>query len=87
MPPQDFRSLLGALQFNVHFKSLIIKDINLDKVMTEAVAKVLKFNTKLEEIYLSKCGLKADGIKEIWFVKNISNFLFLFQHFNFFFFQ
>lgn len=35
--------------------------------MVDAVARAVKFNSKIEEIHLSKCGLKADGLKEIWY--------------------
>lgn len=61
----ELRALLGALQYNAHFKSLTAKNFSLDKNMVSCMAEMLKFNSSLDEITLSKVGITKEGISTI----------------------
>lgn len=61
----EVRTLLGALQYNSYFKSLIIKHIALDKNMIQSVGECLKFNTAIDELVLSSTGINKDGMAVI----------------------
>jgi len=62
----DLRALLGALQYNTYFKSLIAKNIPFDKNMIQCLSDTLKSNTALEELTLSKLGINRDGAAQIF---------------------
>eukprot|EP01116_Phalansterium_solitarium_P004867 TRINITY_DN1604_c1_g3_i1.p1 TRINITY_DN1604_c1_g3~~TRINITY_DN1604_c1_g3_i1.p1 ORF type:complete len:955 (-),score=337.75 TRINITY_DN1604_c1_g3_i1:456-3320(-) len=62
---KDIKTLVGALAYNTYFRSLIAKNMPLDKNMLQAVADTLRSNTKLEELVLDRVGITKEGIATI----------------------
>eukprot|EP01119_Soliformovum_irregulare_P002545 TRINITY_DN1278_c0_g1_i1.p1 TRINITY_DN1278_c0_g1~~TRINITY_DN1278_c0_g1_i1.p1 ORF type:complete len:952 (+),score=343.92 TRINITY_DN1278_c0_g1_i1:87-2942(+) len=60
----EIRTLLTTLQYNNYFKSLVIKNLPIDKTMAQVIAECVRSNTTIEEFVLSRAGLK-DGMVAI----------------------
>jgi Ran GTPase-activating protein (RanGAP) involved in mRNA processing and transport len=61
----ELAALIGALQHNTWFSSLVAREMTLDKKTISDIAAMLRKNKTITEVVLSGTGIKGDGLTAI----------------------